>query len=849
MNINRAGLGEFCVVEWIQGSKAGTRETVSRDLVELQPDVGPGACKVRSPFSNQYSPAVLHFHNDDIKCISMFKLLSTNTAEKNAVVPSDKASRKRQRQRSPRAVQRVGAGHTDLGHDGPRDSTDELRYIVLQFISDSSQEYDPLRPQYACVPRSWIKASTGTSLAAGTSCMVAWPAQMSGAKADMEELGSRACHGCSPSPKWGFRRFNCVHATANYDAGQDWIRTMTKGQAIYSGDPRPAKMPRISDSSRRFTGLQLTNTPLPSISAVVNELHEMSVCHDTDDCSSDLPAPYNTEEFRKLITTYNCIPKRQRPANSVPDHTVAPTPVLDSLANLPYLEPLRSTSIRENSSSAARKSRKTTSFSTSAKVMFHNAPSTYTSEIGSLQRPSVPTPLPPSNLAPAPSIPSFASSSVPTPLQPSNLAPAPSIPSLPPSNLAPAPSIPSLPPSNLAPAPSIPSLPPSNLAPAPSIPSLPPSNLAPAPSIPSFASSSVPTPLQPSNLAPAPSIPSLPPSNLAPAPSIPSVPPSNLAPAPSIPSLPPSNLAPAPSIPSFASSSVPTPLQPSNLAPAPSIPSFASSSVPTPLQPSNLAPAPSIPSFASSSVPTLLQPSNLAPAPSIPSFASSSVPTLLQPSNLAPAPSIPSFASSSVPTLLQPSNLAPAPSIPSFASSSVPTPLQPSNLAPAPSIPSFASTSVPTTIQSTAASVPCSELLSFTSAISLQYVSPATSTPLLPLIPSTSVVTPSQASTSVDHTSTTVSSSIARTTLPKAQSPSTTTRAEPNSSQIITKRQIRYEFINLISKITVLDEDLEKMCTSTVKGIHSSSLKFQESMKPFYNYCLSKNNDVAVEEN
>ncbi|CAF4886800.1 unnamed protein product [Pieris macdunnoughi] len=515
MIINRAGLGEFCVVEWIQGSKAGRRDTVSRDLVELQPDRGPSACKVRSPFSNQYSPAVLHFHNDDIKCISMFKLLSTNTAAKNAVVPSDKASRKRQGQRSPPAVQRVGKGHTDLGRGGPRDSTDELRYIVVE-------AYDSLPQQYACVPRSWIKASTGTSLAAGASCMEAWPAQMSGAKADMEELGSRARLGHSPSPKWGLRRFNCVHATANYDAGQDWIRTMTKGQPIYSGDPRPAKVPRISDSSRRFTSLQLTNTPRPSISAVVNELHEMSVCHDTDDCSSFLPAQYNTEEFRKLITTYHRIPKRQRPANSVPDHTAAPTPVLDSLANLPYLEPLRSTSIRENSSSAARKSRKTTSFSTSAKVMF---------------------------------------------------------------------------------------------------------------------------------------------------------------------------------------------------------------------------------------------------------------------------------------SIIAHQHL------------------------------------------------PCSELLSFTSAISLQYVSPATSTPLLPLIPSTSVVTPSQASTSVDHTSTTVSSSIARTTLPKAQSPSTTTRAEPNSSQIITKRQIRCEFIKLISKITELDEDLEKMCNSTVKGIHSSALKFQESMKPFYNYCLSKNNDVAVEAN
>ncbi|XP_047511228.1 uncharacterized protein KIAA0754-like isoform X2 [Pieris napi] len=781
MNINRAGLGEFCVVEWIQGSKAGTRETVSRDLVELQPDVGPGACKVRSPFSNQYSPAVLHFHNDCDKCFSNWVL--PNTAEKNAVVPSDKASRKRQRQRSPRAVQRVGAGHTDLGHGGPRDSTDELRYIVVK-------AYDSLPQQYACVPRSWIKASTGTSLAVGASCIVPWPVQMSGPWARL---------GHSPSPKWGSRRAICVHAAVNYDAGQDWIRMMTKG------DPRPAKMPRISDSSRRFTGLQLTNPPIPSISAVVNELHEMSVCHDTDDCSSDLPAAYNTEEFRKLITTYNCIPKRQRPANSVPDHTVAPTPVLDSLANLPYLEPLRSTSIRENSSSAARKSPTTTSFSTSAKVMFHNAPSTYTSEIGSLQRPSVPTPLSPSNLAPAPSIPSSASSSVPTSLQPSNLAPAPSIPSFA-----------------------------SSSVPTP----LSPSNLAPAPSIPSSASSSVPTPLSPSNLAPAPSIPSFA---------------SSSVPTP----LSPSNLAPAPSIPSSASSSVPTPLSPSNLAPAPSIPSSASSSVPTPLSPSNLAPAPSIPSFASSSVPTPLQPSNLAPAPSIPSSASSSVPTPLSPSNLAPAPSIPSSASSSVPTPLSPSNLAPAPSIPSSASSSVPTPLQPSNLAPATSIPSFASTSVPTTIleelglkqQSTAASVPCSELLSFTSAISLQYVSPATSTPLLPLIPSTSVVTPSQASTSVDHTSTTVSSSIARTTLPKAHSPSITTRAEPNSSQIITKRQIRCEFIELISKITELDKDLDKICNSTVKGIHSSSLKFQESMKPFYNYCLSKNNDVAVEAN
>ncbi|CAF4886786.1 unnamed protein product [Pieris macdunnoughi] len=665
MIINRAGLGEFCVVEWIQGSKAGRRDTVSRDLVELQPDRGPSACKVRSPFSNQYSPAVLHFHNDDIKCISMFKLLSTNTAAKNAVVPSDKASRKRQGQRSPPAVQRVGKGHTDLGRGGPRDSTDELRYIVVE-------AYDSLPQQYACVPRSWIKASTGTSLAAGASCMEAWPAQMSGAKADMEELGSRARLGHSPSPKWGLRRFNCVHATANYDAGQDWIRTMTKGQPIYSGDPRPAKVPRISDSSRRFTSLQLTNTPRPSISAVVNELHEMSVCHDTDDCSSFLPAQYNTEEFRKLITTYHRIPKRQRPANSVPDHTAAPTPVLDSLANLPYLEPLRSTSIRENSSSAARKSRKTTSFSTSAKVMFsiiahqHRLSRHFLHHLIAHQhrlsrhlRRLHAYPLPPSNHAPATSIPSFASTSVPTPL-------------------------------------------------------------------------------------------------------------------------PPSNRAPATSIPSFASTSVPTPLPPSNHAPATSIPSFASTSVPTPLPPSNRAPATSIPSFASTSVPT---------------------------------------------------------------------PLPPSNHAPATSIPSFASTSVPTTIQSTAASVPCSELLSFTSAISLQYVSPATSTPLLPLIPSTSVVTPSQASTSVDHTSTTVSSSIARTTLPKAQSPSTTTRAEPNSSQIITKRQIRCEFIKLISKITELDEDLEKMCNSTVKGIHSSALKFQESMKPFYNYCLSKNNDVAVEAN
>ncbi|CAH4028125.1 unnamed protein product [Pieris brassicae] len=263
MNVNTAPLGKFCVVEWIQGRKAGRRETVSRDLVQLQPERGSGACKVRSPFtdSNQYSPAVLHFHNDDFEIISMWLLLSRNTSEKNAVVHSDKASRKRQRQRSPPAVQRVGKGHT--GHGGPRDSTDMPRYIVVQ--ADVS-----LRKQYACVPRSWIMPRTSTSLPFGASCFAAWPA-------DMEKLGPWARLGCSPSPDWGLRRVICVYGTDNYDAGQDWIRTMTNDQPIFSGDPRLAKVPRIYNSSRRFTGHQSTTAPLPSISAVVNELHELSI--------------------------------------------------------------------------------------------------------------------------------------------------------------------------------------------------------------------------------------------------------------------------------------------------------------------------------------------------------------------------------------------------------------------------------------------------------------------------------------------------------------------------------------------------------------------------------------------
>ncbi|XP_022122866.2 uncharacterized protein PB18E9.04c isoform X2 [Pieris rapae] len=711
MNMKTAPLGKFCVVEWIQGSNAGERETVSRDLVQLQPELGPSACRVYSfTDSNQYSPAVLHFHNDDSQITQMWLLLSSNISENNAKVPSDKASRKRQRPRSPASVQREGRGHTDLDHGGLGHWTDERRYIVVQ--AD-----DSVRRQYACVPRSWIKGTISRSLAFGASCDVAWPAEI-------EKLGPWARLGYSPSPMWGLRRVICVYATDNFDVGQDWIRKMTNGQPIFSVDHRPEKVPRIYNSSRRFTGHQFTNTPLPSVRAVGNE---------TNAYPPFLPAPYNTEEFRKLITSYNCIQTPLRPANSVPDHTVTPTPVFCSLAKIPYVRPVPSTSSRANSSSSTIQSPKTTSFSTSARYMFCNAPSTHTSEIRSHLRPSVPTPLPPSYLAPTTSIPIVASTLEPFPL-------------------------------------------------------------------------------------------------------------------------PPSNLAPTTSIPIVASTSEPFPLPPSNLAPTTSIPIVASTSVPVPLPPSNFAPATSIPILASTSEPIPLKPSNLAPATSIPIVASTSVPIPLPPSNLAPATSIPILASTSEPIPLKPCNLAPATSISIVESTSVPIPLPPSNLAPA-----------------TSGSVPSSKLQTFTSALSLLHVSAATATPLLPsisatpilslnsapasttlassassitpLILSSSVVTTSQASSPVG---TGVSSSIAH---PKAKSPNTTTQAEPNSSQTITKRHIRSEFIKLINKITVLDGQLEKMGNRTVKGIHSSSLKFQESMKPLYDFCVLKNNDVAVEAN